>query len=72
MKKEYNEPKDEVSCSIYDSLTNRTYLSSEKFPRDTLIKNDVKFDKIIGTRTYAVDLNGNGTVDEDEIFDIET
>ena len=71
-KKDTNPTTENVAVSIYDNLTNRTYTSSTELNRNAYINGDIKFDKIVGTSTYAVDLNGNGKVDEGEIFSIET
>ena len=49
-----------------------TYKRPEYLSENSLdITSDVKFQRIRGQNTYALDLNANGIVDEGEIFDIK-
>ena len=57
-----------VSAFIYQGRTDETRLWFEGATDNYQQGKDVKFTRIIGEKTYAVDKNGNGIVDEGEIY----
>ena len=57
-----------VSAFTYQGETDETRLWFEGATNNYQQGKDVKFTRIIGEKTYAVDKNGNGIVDKGEIF----